>query len=82
MLNGYIQIKEAANRWEIGERRINELCLNGRIKGAVKFGNTWAILGDSEKPADARIKSGKYIKGEEINNDNIHNQISCEWFIN
>lgn len=62
VLDGYIQIKEAAKKWEIGERRINELCLNGRIEGAVKFGNTWAIPEDSEKPADARIKSGKYIK--------------------
>ncbi len=61
-LEGYIQIKEAAKKWEIGERRINELCLNGRIEGAVKFGNTWAIPENSEKPADARIKSGKYIK--------------------
>lgn len=67
-MDGYIQIKEAAKKWEIGERRINELCLNGRIKGAVKFGNTWAISVGSEKPADARIKSGKYIKdrGEEL----------------
>ena len=61
-MDGYIQIKEAAKKWEIGERRINELCLNGRIEGAVKFGNTWAIPEDSEKPADARIQSGKYIK--------------------
>lgn len=42
-MDGYIQIKEAAKKWEIGERRINELCLNGRIKGAVKFGNTWVF---------------------------------------
>ena len=61
-MDGYIQIKEAAKKWEIGERRINELCLNGRIEGAVKFGNTWAIPEDSANPADARIKSGKYIK--------------------
>ena len=39
----------------------NELCLNGRIKGVVKFGNTWAIPEDSEKSVDARIKSDKYI---------------------
>ena len=63
VLDGYIQIKAAAKKWEIGERRINELCLNGRIKGAVKFGNTWAIPEDSKKPEDVRIKSGKYIKG-------------------
>lgn len=61
-MDGYIQIKEAAKKWEIGERRINELCLNGKIEGAVNFGNTWAIPEGSEKPADARIKSGKYIK--------------------
>lgn len=61
-MDGYIQIKEAAKRWGIGKRRVNELCLNGRIEGAIKFGNTWAIPENSEKPTDARIKSGKYIK--------------------
>ena len=59
-LEGYIQIKEAAKKWEIGERRINELCLNGRIEGAVKFGNTWAIPEDTKKPADKRVISGDY----------------------
>ena len=68
VLDGYIQIKEAAKKWEIGERRINELCLNGRIKGAVKFGNTWAIPEDAEKPKDERIKSGKYIKKHDDDN--------------
>ena len=41
---------------------INALCLEGRIDGAVKFGNTWAIPESAEKPRDERIKSGKYIK--------------------
>ena len=61
-MNGYLKISEVAENWGIKERRINTLCLEGRIEGAVKFGNTWAIPADSEKPADARIKSGKYIK--------------------
>ena len=65
-MDGYIQIKEAAKKWEIGERRINELCLNGRIEGAVKFGNTWAIPEEAQKPKDARIRSGRYIKGASI----------------
>lgn len=46
-------------KWGIKERRINTLCLEGRIEGAVKFGNTWAIPEDAEKPKDEGIKSGK-----------------------
>lgn len=61
---GYMKISEAAERWGIGERRINTLCLQGRIEGAVKFGTTWAIPTDAEKPKDKRIKTGKYKKME------------------
>lgn len=55
-------IKETAQKWNISERRIQALCNEGKIQGAVKFGREWAIPCDSEKPADKRIKSGKYIK--------------------
>lgn len=61
---GYMKIQEAAQKWGISERRINALCLEGRLEGAIKFGNTWAIPVDMEKPQDARIKSGKYIKSK------------------
>lgn len=61
-MNGYLKIREVAEKWGISERRINALCLEGRLEGAVKFGNTWAIPDDLEKPDDARIKSGKYVK--------------------
>lgn len=61
-MNGYLKIKEVAERWELSERRVNTLCLQGRILGAVKFGTTWAIPEDAEKPKDNRITSGKYIK--------------------
>ena len=64
-MNGYTTIQEIAKKWGISERRVNVLCSEGRIEGAVKFGNTWAIPEKAEKPADARIKSGKYIKGKE-----------------
>lgn len=59
---GYLKISEVSEKWGIKERRINTLCLEGRIEGAVKFGTTWAIPEDAEKPKDKRIKSGKYIK--------------------
>lgn len=58
----YMTLKEASEKWGIGDRRINALCLQGRIEGAYKFGREWAIPKDAKKPEDARIKSGKYIK--------------------
>lgn len=61
-MRGYIKIQEAAKKWGISERRINTLCLEGRVQGAEKFGNAWAIPDDAEKPPDRRIKTGKYIK--------------------
>lgn len=62
MLKGYMTIAETAEKWGIGERRINTLCLEGRIEGAEKFGTTWAIPENAEKPADKREKTGKYKK--------------------
>lgn len=64
-MKGYMTIAEASKKWGIGERRINTLCLEGRLDGAEKFGTTWAIPEDAEKPKDERIKTGKYIKQKE-----------------
>lgn len=64
----YITIQEAAERWGVTARRIQVLCSSGRLEGATKFGRQWAIPADVEKPDDARIKSGKYIK-EHSDND-------------
>ena len=61
-LEGYMTIKEASEKWEIGTRRINALCLQGRIEGAQKFGNAWAIPVLAHKPEDNRVRSGRYIK--------------------
>ena len=58
----YMTIQEAAKKWCISERRIQTLCVDGRLKGAIKFGRQWAIPSELEKPMDARIKSGRYIK--------------------
>ena len=63
-MNGYLKISEVSEKWGIKERRINTLCLEGRIEGAIKFGNTWAIPEDAKKPKDKRIKSGKYVKSD------------------
>lgn len=63
----YITIQEASEKWGISSRRIQVLCAEGRLEGAVKFGRQWAIPENVDKPNDARIKSGKYVKGEKTN---------------
>lgn len=58
----YLTIQEVAEKWGITSRRIQVLCSEGRLPGAKKFGRQWAIPADLDKPEDARIKSGKYMK--------------------
>ncbi len=60
MIEGYRTIKETAELWGITPRRLQVLCADGRIEGAAKLGREWAIPVDAEKPADARVVSGKY----------------------
>lgn len=58
----YLSIRQAAEKWGITPRRIQILCNQERINGAIKIGYVWAIPENAEKPLDARIKSGQYIK--------------------
>lgn len=61
----YLSIKQTSEKWGISTRRIQILCTEGRISGAVKIGSYWAIPQNAEKPKDERVKSGKYIKSRE-----------------
>ena len=58
----YLSVTQTAEKRGISTRRIQILCGEGRVPGAVCIGYSWAIPDDAEKPDDARIKSGKYIK--------------------
>lgn len=58
----YLSVSQTAEKWGISTRRIQILCGEGRIPGAMRIGAFWAIPDDAAKPADARIKNGKYIK--------------------
>ena len=61
-MNDYMTLREVSEEWGIGARRINTLCVEGRIEGATRIGNMWVLPRDAKKPDDARIKSGKYVK--------------------
>lgn len=58
----YLSIRQISEKWGISKRRIQTLCSEGRIPGAIRVDYSWVIPEEAEKPADARIKSGKYIK--------------------
>ncbi len=53
----YMNISTAAERWNVSPRRVQELCKNGSIPGAARFGRAWMIPEDTPKPADRRVKA-------------------------
>ena len=50
----FMNVKTAAQTWNISERRITMLCRDGRITGAVKKGRSWLIPVNAVKPEDGR----------------------------
>ena len=60
MNTGYMTLKETSEVWGISTRRINTLCVEGRIPGATRMGNMWVIPEGTEKPSDGRITTGEY----------------------
>lgn len=60
----YLTVKQVSEKWNISTRRISKLCEDGRIDGASKIAGVWLLPKMVDKPVDARIKSGKYIKGK------------------
>ena len=55
----WITPKQAAEKWGISDRRVQALCANKQIEGAVKLGLVWLIPKNASKPADGRAKNGR-----------------------
>lgn len=49
--------KQAAEKWNISDRRVRTLCANGQIDGAYRKGKIWYIPDGTDKPQDGRIKA-------------------------
>jgi len=63
---GYVQAEVVAERWNVSMRQVQILCKEGRIEGAIKFGNTWAIPADAPKPTrTGKVKPGRKPKTSE-----------------
>ena len=51
--------KEIAEKWCVSERTVTNLCVQGRIDGAMKSGKSWQIPDDTNRPVDLRFKNAK-----------------------
>jgi len=60
MIEGYKSVQEIAEEWGLTNRQVQNLCANGKIEGADKFGKSWVIPCTAKKPEDGRLKSGNY----------------------
>ena len=49
-----ITVKEAAKKWGVTPRRVQGLCSDGSIKGAVRFGRAWMIPSTAVLPSSAK----------------------------
>lgn len=58
----YRPVKEVADLWGLTVRRVQMMCMDGTIKGAVKEGKLWMVPDDTEKPLDKRVVTGAYKK--------------------
>ena len=49
-MKGYISVKEAAERWSVSVRWVNQYAQDGRIPGCERLGKSWAIPENAIKP--------------------------------
>lgn len=51
----YISVKEAAEKFELSERRVQKLCETNRIEGCNMVSGIWLIPSTATKPSDERL---------------------------
>ena len=62
----YLKIEQIAKKWDISVRRVQLLCADGKIEGAVRFGRAWMIPKNAKKPVDGRTKVGRSLVNENM----------------
>ena len=52
-----ITVKDAAQKWGVTTRRVQGLCKEGKIKGAIRWERTWMIPRHAVLPSSAKGES-------------------------
>ena len=55
----YISADEAARKWNISVRRVQQMCKSGEIPGAVKEGRSWVLPEDVQQPVRRTLKTSR-----------------------
>ncbi len=60
-MNEYLSVREIAAKWKVSERWVKQYIREGRVPGAERFGKSWAVPENAEKPERQRpgVKAGK-----------------------
>lgn len=53
----YFPVQEAAAHWGLSVRRVQYLCQQGMVPGALRVGKVWMLPKNTEKPRDKRYKA-------------------------
>jgi len=54
-----MSVKEAAQKWDISQRRVRALCAEGKVSGAYRHGRNWYLPNEAQKPLDGRYRSNE-----------------------
>lgn len=63
MMQGYVSVQQLAEKWQVTPASVYSMCKAGKIDGAYKSKGHWYVPYNSTRPADSRLRSGKYKKG-------------------
>ena len=59
MASDYKTIRQVADEWGVTVRRVQMLCNDGKIPGAIKYGKSWILPVDVVRPFDKRSLKGR-----------------------
>ena len=66
----YMTPKQAGEFWGITERRVQALCVAGKVQGASRLGGKmWLIPKGMPKPIDGRTKEAKILHNNHVKAD-------------
>ena len=49
-MNGYLTVRQAAEKWEVTPRQIQLWCKTGKLEGAEKWNKDWMIPEKAPRP--------------------------------